>query len=603
MPSSTFPPLSASSFQPLASISPPLVSSNRLFDHCKGERDYRERTRITFPGGWNHEDDDIFQWYHSQPHRRFQAIEYCKEKSGVQHEFIRVLLQNDQGDREGSFCRIERVADIEHRIEAIRNQGTTAFDFIQTIDPGLPPDPEHTELSIVDDTNVELLAQITFPRMFDLVDVLAICFGMHKHPQAKNYTLQQFNCYFFSWTIILCLARRAADWNAVVRNHTEALCQDVLRHLGSLHSSRNFTVWSIMFGLHNDQTDTSDLHQSPPRITERILSEITAEAFMNAVQEMLTPLLWYNQHPAKLQESLGKSLDAIARETSGSWLESIFVNSGKSQKIPFTYLGVFQSELSRICSVTWVNRAILEIGRQEIQEHKKYHMQSAKHDPTAPRMKHKLVALGKVALEHVIPAPIKMPAYTALLFVDAYEHEISTHPQVRTQRYFRRPFAFVKTVLNGPKTLCTFFKWYKEETRGTYHYSLAERFQLTSRNATPRPTDIDALHLGIRVLSESINIYSTRHRETSISDLRKMCADTMEYFCRTQFEGRHTMSRLWTLSFRDDLGKVIAQSILSIIEGQSSEAPYFGWVCRTSRSYEFSKLNDGLLGSQTHGIW
>ncbi|CAE6498898.1 unnamed protein product [Rhizoctonia solani] len=576
MPSSTFSPLPTSSFQPLTSISPPLVSSNRLFNRCKGERDYRERTRITFPGGWNHEDDDVFQWYHSQPYRRFQAIEYYKERAGVQHEFIRVLLQNDQGDLVGSFCRIERVADVEHRIEAIRNQGTTAFDFVQTIDPSHPIDSEHPNPSTVDDSDIELVARISFPHAFDLVDILAICFGIHKHPQAKNYTLQQFNCYFFSWTIILCLARRAADWNGLLRNHTDTLRQAVLQHLGNLRSSGNLTVWSIMFGLHDDQTDTSDLHQSPSQITERILSELSGEVFKNAVEAMLSRLLWHDQDPSKLQAGLKDSLEDIARDTSGSMLEDRSLTSRRQSRVRVNPLGIFESELARICATTWVNRVILSLYMDYRKDLERHHTQCAKRIPSVKRVAHILLAILEVGIGRALFSPIDVPCYVSLLLINLYEHQVSVQRRGGTPKYFRKPVAFVKTVKGGPKALWNSFKWYIQETRVEYRRLLSE--SAANTEGTPRPLLGPRVDYAVRVLSESLNIYSTRHGESSTSAIRENCAKAIEYFCSTIFADEYTMSHLWTASFRDDLGNVIIQSLLDIVKQPTSDSSFFQWV-------------------------
>ncbi|KAF9520786.1 hypothetical protein BS47DRAFT_404397 [Hydnum rufescens UP504] len=47
----------------------------------------------------------------------------------------------------------------------------------------------------------------------DLLNIIKICFGIHRDNKAGRYMLQRFNCYFFAWTMLVATMRHAVQWD------------------------------------------------------------------------------------------------------------------------------------------------------------------------------------------------------------------------------------------------------------------------------------------------------------------------------------------------------------------------------------------------------
>ncbi|KAF9520781.1 hypothetical protein BS47DRAFT_404198 [Hydnum rufescens UP504] len=47
----------------------------------------------------------------------------------------------------------------------------------------------------------------------DLLNIIKICFGIHRDNRAGRYMLQRFNCYFFAWTMLVATVRHAVRWD------------------------------------------------------------------------------------------------------------------------------------------------------------------------------------------------------------------------------------------------------------------------------------------------------------------------------------------------------------------------------------------------------
>lgn len=148
-------------------------------------------------------------WYKAQPSTKFQSLQHRKKPYGFKHEFI-VLYLDD-----GSICRIERMGDPDARFNALIPQGSVAEDVAQCF---RPKNIDDAHLS----TSDEIVAEITFPYKLDIMDVLKICRGIHEGEKTRNYTLQGYNCYFFSLAIQCCLTRLVAEWEKMPLHPTWA---------------------------------------------------------------------------------------------------------------------------------------------------------------------------------------------------------------------------------------------------------------------------------------------------------------------------------------------------------------------------------------------
>ncbi|KAJ1300558.1 hypothetical protein OPQ81_002212 [Rhizoctonia solani] len=169
--------------------------------------------------------ENAIKWYLDQLGKsvRFTLLEYRKTKGGIiQHEFIVVQLDNN------TVCRFDRRADLNTPAQAIRDQGTLAEDSAQIID-------RDSKLYRDMINQSERILQMEFPGGKDLGLILEICRGIQMHQQAVAYSLLQFNCYFFSWTIITAVARQDFKWERVADSQ-EIWDNIILSSVGSITS-------------------------------------------------------------------------------------------------------------------------------------------------------------------------------------------------------------------------------------------------------------------------------------------------------------------------------------------------------------------------------
>jgi hypothetical protein len=124
-------------------------------------------------------------------------IELRKQKEEPEHEFVLVALQRTKHAHD--ICHIERRplkgANIDSKVF-----GCKAEDTIAPVDDD---DLSDIMKCTVGKVKVEFKSD---PRP-ELYTVFSICDSIGKDPNAKKYTLVQFNCYFFARTITLLLTR------------------------------------------------------------------------------------------------------------------------------------------------------------------------------------------------------------------------------------------------------------------------------------------------------------------------------------------------------------------------------------------------------------
>lgn len=195
----------------------------------------------------------VHQWYERQgPHTRFTSLEYRTDRGGqLRHEFIVVRLDD------GTICRFDRRAREDRRGHALKDEGTAAEDSVHVLRSF---EAEYQEL----DKESEVLLSISFPTGEDLKLILAICLGIQCHPRAASYNLLRFNCYFFSWTIVTAVARRAVKWEDIM---TSGVVQKAVRNTVNNHI-RTHTVPS-----HSTLTRIRNWFANPTQRYASILSD------------------------------------------------------------------------------------------------------------------------------------------------------------------------------------------------------------------------------------------------------------------------------------------------------------------------------------------
>ncbi|KAG8750477.1 hypothetical protein FRC12_012867 [Ceratobasidium sp. 428] len=273
------------------------IVSNAMINSSYGPR-HGSPLLISYQHEWSTRQGPVFDWYHQQKFRTFQTIQYRKERQEpFCHEFIILKLMG------GWFCRIERMGDPQARVETLTRSGTTAHDIIQ-----LHPPESFQNL----DNDSDVVMETTLPKQVDLLHVLAISYAIKQDDQAKQYTLQRYNCYFFSWTIILVLARRTAGWELIPRYYPwdlmiPELCR-ALTELSSTHSSRE-----LAFRLTRLLTPNG---QVPPDIfIEELRPLITQDEAREAFNQYLRVELWSSGLNRALERAFEPLVYMAARQS------------------------------------------------------------------------------------------------------------------------------------------------------------------------------------------------------------------------------------------------------------------------------------------------
>ncbi|CAE6477963.1 unnamed protein product, partial [Rhizoctonia solani] len=229
-------------------------------------------------------------WYCEQPCTKFRTFQHRKERKGLRHEFIVLKLNN------GRVCRVERMGDPNARLNALMTRGSVAQDLAQCFDS---EDEAHLKTS-------ELVTEVTLPCDFEILDVLKICRAIKEGEKTSSYTLQVYNCYFFSLAIQACLTRFVAHWEdkqrfevwlSQVKEAVEEWTrtdQVVEASISSPHYNVLFRILSVL---------DSDDNQEPSlmcAIKLRLQPQLTA--IQQDVDYRVNNLLWYSTIGSSLNE-------------------------------------------------------------------------------------------------------------------------------------------------------------------------------------------------------------------------------------------------------------------------------------------------------------
>ncbi|KAH7320319.1 hypothetical protein B0J17DRAFT_633792 [Rhizoctonia solani] len=264
-------------------------------------RDSTHKCLLRFSEEFLQPSDEITDWYNVQPYKRFHALQYRKEMTAIGHEFILVPLQGEEGGNVTSYCRVERVGDPEHRLQSICIDGTIAEDYIQAT-------PDLIELT----HNSYVVLEVIFPTTFDLRDILAICYGISKHLKAQRYTLQQYNCYFFSWMITVGLARMCVDWDvsSSIPEHVKNIGDDIRNSIEEQGLMRYHSVAYIL----SNSAYPSPASEGHP-LDKHLISWLHSSAFACCIDDVLHGILWPARSEPKIIAGMRSELCIIARES------------------------------------------------------------------------------------------------------------------------------------------------------------------------------------------------------------------------------------------------------------------------------------------------
>ncbi|KAJ1300552.1 hypothetical protein OPQ81_002206 [Rhizoctonia solani] len=180
----------------------PLVLENRL---RTSSADHSGPLSMKFHKEWLHPDCPVNKWYNHRTgsSTRLVSIQHWRNrKVPYHHEYLLMELAD------GAVCRLERVGE-GSRAAAIGRVGCTAHDIIQHF-------PLQTYRStLLASEPADLIVEIDV-RAFDLLDVLAICYGVQQCRRSSTYTVQRFDSHFLCITVLTLLARRIASWEHMI---------------------------------------------------------------------------------------------------------------------------------------------------------------------------------------------------------------------------------------------------------------------------------------------------------------------------------------------------------------------------------------------------
>ncbi|KAG8734923.1 hypothetical protein FRC10_011213, partial [Ceratobasidium sp. 414] len=274
-------------------------ASGALFTRLSNWSDDGNRERpclMQFHHDWQHENCPVMRWYKAQQasSTQFQLVQHRRDcDAPFYHEFI--LLQLD----DGSICRIERTGE-GSRVDAVRNFGCAANDYIQWF-------PASGYESFVKDKPSELIAEVDFCREFDIMDVLAICWSIHRGPRTRAYTLQRFNCYFLCGTILSILARRLTQWEAgFTRNVWVDTLHQTLDQL--THMSREREVNHLV--LHICRLLDPDCQNPTEFIFGALRTKLGTEDVYCHMRRALADTLWRTAWSGRMSRALEEYVNA-----------------------------------------------------------------------------------------------------------------------------------------------------------------------------------------------------------------------------------------------------------------------------------------------------
>jgi hypothetical protein len=207
------------------------------------------------------------------------------------------------------------------RQDALRSKGIPAVDYMQVFRPSEKPDF---------DPESDLVALIRYPISFKLLSVLDICYAIQLDSDAKRYTLQCFNCYFFVWTIILILGRQTAEWDQAFSQNSWDRTRDAI--FNTLALACQLPAAGLAFKLEKQLIETRSPHESP--IIQAVDQHV--RQLMIPLRQRAKSLLWTRDAPGIIKQRVEHLL---RRSISQTTLCVIFPEFGKlPPKSPITPL-------------------------------------------------------------------------------------------------------------------------------------------------------------------------------------------------------------------------------------------------------------------------
>ncbi|QRV95417.1 hypothetical protein RhiJN_23435 [Ceratobasidium sp. AG-Ba] len=154
---------------------------------------------IAFPFGWEGHKGPLFDWYRNLSCRNISRLQIRKDASGtVPHRFVVAHLADRSIHR---FDRRPRASSPG----TILTAGLLNTSIIEAADEVEKVELESWPLL---DRLTKCEVDLDLENKTDVLAIISACYGISRDNYAHNYALFQYNCYFFSWTILAVVARQ-----------------------------------------------------------------------------------------------------------------------------------------------------------------------------------------------------------------------------------------------------------------------------------------------------------------------------------------------------------------------------------------------------------
>ncbi|KAG8712746.1 hydrolase 76 protein, partial [Ceratobasidium sp. 395] len=182
-----------------------------------------------------------------------------------------------------------------------------ADDEIEVVEPGAWPSLEQATKCEVD---------LDLEGNMDILTILSACYGISRDASAHNYALFQFNCYFFSWTILAVVARhkvptsipRKVGYTTILRGSSWSI---------------NKVIWTmpmpvLRFAMQNIMKIALH-HFLEPRLQAQLLSQLAPRLRSTLESRLHAQLIPANIHDSLWLSDVRKLVDdAIRTEISNT---------------------------------------------------------------------------------------------------------------------------------------------------------------------------------------------------------------------------------------------------------------------------------------------
>ncbi|KAG9087569.1 hypothetical protein FRC06_002475 [Ceratobasidium sp. 370] len=156
----------------------------------------KERCPMEFGSSWG--EGKIFEWYRKLPSTAILRLQIRITGGAVPHRFVVAYM------RDGSICRFDR-----RPLTA-----SVGMLVVETAgEPSRRAADEASEVSTAEMAQIALSTRlevdVNLDKEADLLLVLSACHAIAQDEKARNYALREYNCYFFSWTIVMLVMRHS----------------------------------------------------------------------------------------------------------------------------------------------------------------------------------------------------------------------------------------------------------------------------------------------------------------------------------------------------------------------------------------------------------